>query len=568
MAETAKPGFGKSTLCPVVIDDLERWHKDSPEAKFSAVAYYFFDKQTDQQQIGLALRSLLVQLLHRYRHDTKAVDIASALFQKKVVGQPVATDQEVFATLQLLLAQFPRAVLIIDAVDECLNSEKLLGSLNTLTSKGRHCFLVLFSRPTLHFPRLMRESCKMLDLGDGNISDLEKFLRPRIDSLVLNELIPPPYDPDDYIEQILYRANGLFLWAKLLLVFLESRRLTVDQRLDALENLNRLEGLDSIYREISDMLTTGDSINATDNVKAAFMWVLGARRSVTVAELEVGMAQPLDGPLTARDAFCDFEGSIGYNFGGLLEVTSGRIVRFIHISAHEFFTQEFPASSNLLNFGSAEIQMSIAGKVLSYLVHTVPARPLSGDMFESADAIVERKKFPLLDYAVLFWSYHIRDAIMQCTSSGDMSGLRVAGQQLVNLFLNFLYSRDKLTVWLEASWLFGRPPNACPLPEDILLAMSQDGIGIRQAADDYLLFRNDLQEMTSSWGYILQNEPHEVWGESIPIFSQSKFWLRTRHSQLSCLATPEINYDNSIFLASHTSADGAKSAALRLIPPV
>lgn len=53
--------------------------------------------------------------------------------------------------------------------------------------------------------------------------------------------------------------------------------------------------------------------------------------------------------------------------------------------------------------------------------------------------------------------------------------------------------------------------------------MSEDGISIQQAADDYLLLCNDLQQMTASWGYILQNEPNEVWGESIPIFSQSKF---------------------------------------------
>ncbi|PLN77180.1 hypothetical protein BDW42DRAFT_188230 [Aspergillus taichungensis] len=552
----AKPGFGKSTLCPVVIDDLEGCHKGSPEERFSAVAYYFFDKQTDQQRIDLALRSFLAQILHRYRYDTKAIDIASALFQKKVAGQPVATDQEVFATLQLLLAQFPGAVLIVDAVDECLNSEVFLNSMNTLTLKGRHCFLVLFSRPTLHFPRLMRENCRMLHLQEGNTLDLEKFLRPRIDSLVLGELIPPPDGPDDYIEEILFRANNLFLWAKLLL------------RLDALENLNRLKGLDNIYREISDTLTTGDSINATANVKAAFMWLLGARRPVTVAELEVAMAQPLDGPLTARDVFCDFEGSIGHIFGGLLEVTGGRIVRFIHISANEFFTQEFPASSSLLNFGSAEIQLNIAGKVLSYLVNTVPARPLSGDESESADSVVACEKYPLLDYAVLFWFSHIRDAIIQATSAGDKSGFRVAGQKLVNLFMNFLYSRDELTVWLEASWLFGRPPSVCPLPEDSLLAMSQDGIGIQQAVNDYLLFCNDLQEMTDSWGYILQNEPHEVWGENIPIFNQSKFWLRTRYSQLICLVTPELNYDKSIFLASHISADGAKSAALRLILPV
>jgi len=389
---------------------------------------------------------------------------------------------------------------------------------------------------------------------------------------VENDLIPSPICLEDYIEPILSRANGLFLWTKLLMTFLESRCLTVNQRLDALQNLNRLEGLDNIYREISKTLSSADASSATTNIEAAFRWILGASRPVTVDELAVAMVHPIDGPLTTGDVICDLGESIGHIFGGLLEVVAGQFVQFIHVSANEFFTSpatEVPLSSrqSRLQFSPAEIELGVSLTVMSYLIYTVPARPLSGDMSAKADAENEKRRFPLLDYSTLFWSRHISGALLKSKTIQTDPALRKQGQQLINLLSRFLYNGDRICVWLEASWLFGRPPTMCPLPEHSLLAMSVDEMDIHQVANDYLLLCDEIATLIDSWGYILKKEPHEVWGESISMFNKPKLLRRTGQSRLIHLTSPEINYDRSILLASHTSADGTKSASLRLILP-
>lgn len=557
----------------MVIDDLRRHQQACPDLPFSTVAYFFFDKQTQHQRIDFAFRSLLVQLLDTYRHDTKAVDIVSTLLKKKITGQPFASDREVFATLQLFLEQFPRAAFVIDAIDECVDPSTLLNNLGALNLHGRNCFLVLFSRPTVLLPRVIQERSKILTLEKwSNTPDLERFLQPHLNSLVESGLIPPPICLEDYIEPILFRANGLFLWTKLLVTFLESRWLTVNQRLDALQNLNRLEGLDNIYREISKTLSGANPSSATTNIEAAFRWILGAIRPVTVDELAVAMVHPIDGPLTTGDVICDLRESIGNIFGGLLEVIAGDFVQFIHVSANEFFISpaiEAPLSSQQcrLQFSPAEIELGVSLTVMSYLVYTVPARPLSGDMSVNADAENARRRFPLLDYSALFWSRHISDALLKSETVQADHAIRRQGQKLINLLLRFLYNGDRLCVWLEASWLFGGPPTMCPLSELSLLTMSGDKTAIHQVANDYLLLCDEIDTLIDSWGYILKEEPHEVWGESISMFNKSKLWRRTGQSRLIHLTGPEINYDRSILLASHTSADGTKSASLRLIPP-
>ncbi|RAH45301.1 uncharacterized protein BO95DRAFT_514793 [Aspergillus brunneoviolaceus CBS 621.78] len=569
------PGFGKSTLCTVVIDRLQQAHGASPDPPINAVAYYFFDRHHQQQEIGLALRSLLVQMLHSYRRDEKAVDIVSTLFDHKVVGQPAATDLEVFTILRLMLAQFPGFAFIIDAVDECIDPPTFLHYVDELMMDCRRCWLVLFSRPTVLLPSAVRDKSAVLSLRQGhNTADMIQFLRPRLENLVGEGLIPPPEYADEYLDAILARANGLFLWTKLLIALLESRRMSISQRLDAIDNLNRLQGLDNIYREISGTLINGETSAAAANVKAGFIWVLGACRPVTVGELATAMLQPVNGPLKEGDAIPDLEQSIGHIFGGLLEVIGHNTVQFIHGSAHEYFifdereTNLFTSSTGGLRFTRAEIELGISLRIMGYLAHTLPPRPLSGDADTSIDARDAHKRFPLLDYAVLFWSNHVHNLVREAWKHQAEPSFGAQCQQLFELLTQFLYNGDRLCVWFEASWTFGNPPSLCPLPHDMLLALREMGVTVRLLTDDYPLLSDDIEALTESWSYLLEAEPHVIWDESLTIFSQSKFLRRTSQSRLMHFEYNEADMAKTILIVSHTSWDGTASAAVRLAPPM
>ncbi|KAL2822752.1 hypothetical protein BDW59DRAFT_149096 [Aspergillus cavernicola] len=561
-----KPGFGKSTLCPIVIDDLSA----SPE-RASAVCYFFFHKQLGQQSKELAFRSLLVQLLDRYREDPKAIDIASAIFDKKNLGQRHATMNEILAILELFLAQFPGAKMVVDAVDECSESEDFLECLDLVTGNFSTCSFVYFTRPTVALPDSMQGQAYILDLkGFHNTVDMELFLRPRLQSWVRKGMLPSSSSLDGQIDSIVGRSNGLFLWIGLLMAFLGSRRLSIMQRLNALDNLNRLEGLDKLFHEISVNIEDGLSEMEGVNIKRAFQWALGAHRPPTVEELQVAIAIPLDRSITDMDIVPDFEDSIGSFSGGLLEVTAHRTVQFIHVSAREFFTtlETSPSQdrhASMLHSSEAEIQLGIAITMLSYLVYSIPAHPLSGDPNVAATRYAVNQKYPLLEYTATWWSGHAVAALEAIHHAPQTDRVHHHFERFRGLFARLLSTKNSILLWLEACLVLENPPALCPLP-DILLQMPEPA-GIRKLTNDYLQVSEHINTLMNDWAYLLEEEPNEVWGDNIAAFAQSNFWGQSEHSYVTVLSSPQSQSHLSIQLMSQTSSDGQMVGSLYLVPP-
>ncbi|KAJ9303293.1 hypothetical protein DTO271G3_667 [Paecilomyces variotii] len=564
-----KPGFGKTTICPVVIDNLVKLQESSQPPPHNVVAYYFFNRRNGQDTAGLAFRSILTQLLQSFRHETKAVDIASALCDRKVVGQRRATDKEVCAVLCLLFKRFPGSNIVIDAVDECRDPNNFLDRIYDLTHGFESTSLVTFSRPTIEIPESWEGKFDILNLRrEHNAGDLTLFVKCKVEELMERRLLLTA-SSDVYVEKIVPRANGMFLWVILLIKFLQLKRLTVNQRLDAIENLNRLEGLDAIYAEISRNLSDDAATEWDINITKGFRWILGARRPIHIEELLEAIIVPFDRPRTIGDIIPDFEKSFGSIFGGLLELTTTKMVQFIHMSAYEFFaTTERAGLSNQsgtkFQSDKVEIHLTIGLTALAYLVHTVPAEPLSGDRNVIPDAILTGVKFPLLPYVAQYWSQHIVEAITHSTRVLDI--YRDGHDHLIRLLLEFVYSKPRVTMWLEASWLFRNPPVVCPLPDNMFDATGNYDSRLSEVIKETSRFSEDVKALNNSWSYILEKEPNEVWGDSIRSFSESRYW-QTADSRVVFVAHPEDTDARSILLQTQVSGDSMWIATVRLIPP-
>ncbi|KAL3476540.1 hypothetical protein BJX99DRAFT_258285 [Aspergillus californicus] len=564
-----KPGFGKSTLCPIVIDDLTTSRERSSPEKANAVCYFFFHKQLGQQSKDLAFRSLLVQLLDQYQEDPKAIDIASAIYDKKNLGQRHATMHEILAVLELLLAQFPGTRMVVDAVDECCEPEVFLECLELVTGAFSTCSFLYFTRPTVALMDTVQDQTYILDLhGLHNSVDMELFLRPCLQSWVGKRMLPSWSNLDGKIHSIIQRSNGLFLWVKLLMAFLGSRRLSVMQRLDALDNLNRLQGLDKLFHEISVNIEDGLSQTERLNIKRAFQWALGARKPPTVEELQVAVAIPLDRSITDIDIIPDFEDRIGSFSGGLLEVTAQRTVQFIHVSAREFLTaslETLPTQGqhvSTLQSSEAEIQQGISLTVLSYLVYSVPAGPLSGDPKIAATDCAVKQRFPLLSYTARWWPNHAMAALAAIYHAPQTDPVHNQFEQFRDLFATLLSTKKIILLWIEACLVLGRRPAFCHLPR-----VFSEMPGIRQLAKDYEEVSIQVTTLMSEWAYILHEEPHEIWGDSVAAFSQSSFWGCSEHSHVTVLSSPQSISRPSIQLMSQASSDGQIVGSLYLVPP-
>ncbi|KAL1616668.1 hypothetical protein SLS54_008235 [Diplodia seriata] len=136
--------------------------------------------------------------------------------------------------------------------------------------------------------KLPRESYHRLGLQDShNADDVGTFLREQFSMMDgLEDLI----DLNDAVEKATIHANGMFLWARLLVEYLESDFLSDDDISAALANMVHLEGLDSLYAAIFSSLQTRRTGPARENSKRTFEWVTSSHRPLHIDELEVAIS--------------------------------------------------------------------------------------------------------------------------------------------------------------------------------------------------------------------------------------------------------------------------------------
>ncbi|KAH0542496.1 hypothetical protein FGG08_003092 [Glutinoglossum americanum] len=579
-----KPGYGKTTLCSNIIEDLRNVTLVDNSASHQLVpvnvVFYFFEKQRKRSNhAGEALRAILAQLLHLHRHDTQLIDIASVIWERDNTGQSIASLSEVSSVLHLVLRRVGRIALVFDGIDECADKEAFLKDLYDITNGADYCFILLSGRPTVTLPQFFGSGSSLIDLAASqNLRDIECYLKPKFRELLDSGALTATRggDLEEIVQRVSSRANGMFLWATLLVEYLQSPALTIRQRQDAIENLNRLEGLDALYGAILQTLQLRFPMKARLNIRRAFQWVARACRPLHINELQTVIAIPLCGPLEADFVIPNFKKSLGPMSGALLEVSTDQTVRFIHLSVVEYLSgsagvDEF---SKRLDFGfdPAFSDRYLAICCLSYLCHTIPAEPLSGCAQVTPSPDDQEIRFPILQYITQYWSHHLFSCLSCLSEDNTPHSIDGSLQQLTELAAAFLFDKRKVTVWIEASWLFLHPPSI-ELPVEKLHSLCR--FGVLSPSEGKLLSKAfshlerwsaDLKELNNSWGNILKVTPNEIWEPSISTFTKSDFWLTVPGAKLTPIAAPS-KAKKSILICSEVSSNGREIGLIRLTPP-
>lgn len=221
-----KPGSGKSTLMKFIDKNPRTWeylHKFSSQAKQVRARFFFHDRGSLLQKSfeGL-LRSVLHQLLAEVKADL--VELFEPLLRKMPLlksGQAhIWTIGELESFLHLLLRQTHVDLdifLLLDALDEYDGQPEFIGDflehLVSMTNNSRTKLKILFSsRPWDPFIEKF-ESVPSIRLQDYTTGDIRDYCWGTISSE--SEDISTKLKP--IIPQITSRADGVFLWVKLVL---------------------------------------------------------------------------------------------------------------------------------------------------------------------------------------------------------------------------------------------------------------------------------------------------------------------------------------------------------------
>ncbi|KAM0323197.1 hypothetical protein ACHAPQ_008786 [Fusarium lateritium] len=353
---------------------------------------------------GAGKTSLVSLIISRVEQERAADTTCAAAIASRCVGtlQPTPeiwtrpTQTQITEILQKLAAKLETFFIVVDALDECGESEEdALQFMATVSSLGAHVKVLCTSRFSTTFEEHFNQYEK-LQISAQN-ADITTFLKAQIRQKyrLSRHVRADPKLKDEIVETIIQESQGMFLLAKLHLESLSHKinrkevRLSL-KTLPASLNDTYSDALDRIYRQAPE---------AVDLAEAVLFWVLCAKRTLTILELQQIYATqdlPEDSGLE-EDDLPDADILTGV-CGGLIMVDSdSKTVRLVHYTAQQYFEQ----------FHSQKLRqsrISITNISLKYL--TLPN--FSGGICTMDNAMAQRlEEYPFLDYAAKNWGAEI-----------------------------------------------------------------------------------------------------------------------------------------------------------------
>jgi hypothetical protein len=273
----------------------------------SATAYFFFDGRDSQKDFQLhnkLMRSLIWQF--SLKCPGRVPKVLVNLYARCGNGHQEPTLDDLENTLQIILDGFSSTFIILDALDECSEREKLLNWIQTVILKkdinlGLH--LIVTSRPeqeiedkfkSYHYLDLVEESenydlVAFLDCQLQNDSDLQKWnsdTQEQIKSTLMRQADGMYVYYQHLNERMITNCNFRFRWVALQLNELKKCRTKTDLK-KQLADLP--QGLDKTYDQILLGITEKDNGYA----KTFLQWLCFAVRPLTLKELATTAAVDL-----------------------------------------------------------------------------------------------------------------------------------------------------------------------------------------------------------------------------------------------------------------------------------
>ncbi|KZP17138.1 hypothetical protein FIBSPDRAFT_1047078 [Athelia psychrophila] len=393
------PGCGKTIICSTVIEMIRAECAEEPS---SACAYFFFDNRNGQTDLSLHdkfIRSLIKQLSHQ-----------SASFPAPLVdlyggGQQQPSIQSLQLVLEEIIDGFERTFIIVDAVDECADREKMLAWVEELTQRKRGNLQLLFSsRPEQDVTEKL-SSMAYIARVTLNSRLADKDIESYIDAM-LSKMIRWDAQTIALVKDALITdSDGMFRWVAFQIseLFKCRTRRAVD---DQLRNLPK--DLEGMYERA--LLNSSHH----HDLKRCLMWLAFSSYPLEPQELADVVTVDLssNGP-PSYDPDLRYFGTADMliTCSGFVTETEWdttdhplktiRVIKLAHMSVKDYLVSDHIKAGAAAYFSlNAMLSHSLITKTcLAYLFHLGSLRSFNESVLEY---------FPLGTYAARYWTKHMQ----------------------------------------------------------------------------------------------------------------------------------------------------------------
>ena len=289
----AIPGAGKTVLASYLVDQARNMVHSSPN--FRSILCFFCKNADADKNSPLAIaRALVYQLLRSPKLASRQEFVRELQLLKAAGGQSRAVSfRPLWSVLCKYCRDLPDATIILDALDECSDTNFLIPGLLELAHQGSARVVITSRRePELvgAIERVPSVAIGVEDLHD----DIKAYLEYQVSQ---SSMLSDPRVRSRIVRVLSVRSKGMFLWVALMLKELESRS-TIDEIESALSSLP--DGLNEVYERILTRLHTTLKPSRKTFCCSLLKWITLAKRPLRLDE--VGEALKLEYAMATGDS--------------------------------------------------------------------------------------------------------------------------------------------------------------------------------------------------------------------------------------------------------------------------
>ncbi|EDR00233.1 uncharacterized protein LACBIDRAFT_314575 [Laccaria bicolor S238N-H82] len=286
---SGSPGSGKTTIASTVVADFESFsgqfffHHD--QAEFCDPDNLWRHLALDLALGNNALGKSIAKALETQKANIRGLDI-SMQFEHLIV-KPV---QELFQDTATPL------LIVIDALDECDQYEKLLPSLKSWSLLLPKCLkLLITSRHYLDIQRTLDSVSQHINLHTGDqvsnqtSHDLELYFTMRFfDMTRLQTSLHLDWPGPDKISFLVRKAAGLYIWAKSAMDFILHRGGDTEERLNVIcsNSGEGIDAIDTLYQHIVSVAFQGLREAEKKSLSSVLGAIVIAKNPLRASDLE------------------------------------------------------------------------------------------------------------------------------------------------------------------------------------------------------------------------------------------------------------------------------------------